>query len=69
MTQRGAGGGPELEGRGAAYAGRMDPADAAELARRMRAAVVHEVPRRRWALPAVVVLVVGIALLAVMLLG
>jgi hypothetical protein len=47
----------------------MDPADAAELARRMRAAVVHEVPRRRWALPAVIVLVAAIVVLAAMLLG
>ena len=43
----------------------MDPADAAELARRMRAAVVEEVPQRRWVLPAVVLLVVVIAVLAV----
>lgn len=43
----------------------MDPADAAELARRMRAAVVEEVPQRRWALPAIVLMVAVIAVLAV----
>ena len=41
----------------------MDPADAAELARRMRAAVVHEVPRRRWILPATALLVAVITVL------
>ncbi len=46
----------------------MDPIDAAELARRIRAAVVEEVPRRRWALPAVALLVIAIVVLAVMLL-
>ena len=46
----------------------MDPADAAELARRMRAAVVEEVPQRRWMLPAVALLVVVIAVLSVVLL-
>ena len=45
----------------------MDPADAAELARRMRAAVVEEVPRRRWVLPAVALLVAVIVALVVML--
>jgi hypothetical protein len=42
----------------------MDPADAAELARRMRAAFVQETPRRRWVLPAVLLLVVAIVVLA-----
>jgi hypothetical protein len=46
----------------------MDPADAAELARRMRAAVVEEVPRRRWVMPLSVLLVLTIVLLVVMLL-
>ncbi len=47
----------------------MDPADAAELARRMREAVVHEVPRRRWVMPALglvtlaIVVLLGVALL------
>ena len=50
-----------------AYPCRMDPADAAELARRMRAAVVEEVPRRRWVLPAVALLVTVIVVLVVML--
>ncbi|WP_157432446.1 hypothetical protein [Aeromicrobium sp. Root472D3] len=45
----------------------MDPNDAAELARRMRAAVVTEVPRRRWVLPAVALLVAVIVALVVML--
>jgi hypothetical protein len=47
----------------------VDPADAAELARRIRAAVVQETPRRRWVLPAVLLLVVTIAALLVMLLA
>lgn len=46
----------------------MDPADAAELARRMRAAVVEERPRRRWALPATVLLILAITVLVAMLL-
>ncbi|MET0819623.1 MAG: hypothetical protein ABWY58_01550 [Aeromicrobium sp.] len=46
----------------------MDPADAAELARRMRAAVVHEVPRRRWVTPAVALLVAAVVVLVVVLL-
>ena len=41
----------------------MDPADAAELARRMRAAVVKETPRRRWAVPATVLLGLTIVVL------
>ncbi len=45
----------------------MDPNDAAELARRIRAAVVEEVPQRRWMLPAVALLVIAIVVLAVML--
>ena len=45
----------------------MDPADAAELARRMRAAVVEEMPRRRWMLP-VGLLVLTIVALAVIFL-
>ena len=47
----------------------MDPADAAELARRLQAAVVHEVPRRRWVTPAVVVLVAGIVVVTMLLVG
>lgn len=48
----------------------MDPADAAELARRVRAAVVEEVPRRRW-LPALslALVVVIVVLLIVLALG
>lgn len=49
------------------YARPMDPADAAELARRVRAAVVEEVPRRRWVLPAVVLLVAAIVVSVVVL--
>jgi hypothetical protein len=58
--------GPSLE---PSYGGPVDPADAAELARRIRAAVVQETPRRRWVLPAVLLLVVTIAALLVMLLA
>lgn len=46
----------------------MDPQDAAELARRMRAAVVEEVPRRRWVLPATLALTAVIVAMIVMLL-
>ena len=45
----------------------MDPADAAELARRMRAAVVEEVPRHRWVLPVSVLLIFAIVALVVAL--
>ncbi|MEJ7636261.1 hypothetical protein [Aeromicrobium sp.] len=45
----------------------MDPADAAELARRMRAAVVEETPRRRWVLPATLLLILAIVFLVVQL--
>ena len=50
------------------YAGRVDPADAAELARRMRAAVVEETPLRRWAVLGTVLLVLTIVVLVVTML-
>ena len=50
------------------YSRNVDPADAAELARRMRAAVVEETPRRWYALPATIVLVGAIVMLVARLL-
>lgn len=47
----------------------MDPADAAEVARRMRAAVVEELPRRRWVVPATILLILVTVVLGVMLLS
>ncbi|MBC7630689.1 hypothetical protein [Aeromicrobium sp.] len=41
----------------------MDPIDAAEIARRMRAAVVLESPRHPWILPMIGLLVGAIAVL------
>ena len=45
----------------------MDPADAAELARRVRDAVVEEVPRRLWVAPVSVFLILAVVALAVAL--